>query len=184
MQSQFLPFIPLEDIQSFNSGNAHRAWRSFGCVYIPELMLHRFLLWAPNARSVSLVGDFNSWDEKALPMEKVDGGFWLCFVSGLEEGGEYMYAVHGADDVLRLKADPFAAYCSIEGKMASRVWSGGDYKWSDMAYAKNRARQSIKDSPMSVYEVHAGSWKRFRPDRALYCQLGDALAKYCTEPAA
>jgi len=181
MQSRFLNFIPSEDIQSFNSGNACRAWRCFGCIFIPRLNMHRFVLWAPNAKSVSLVGTFNGWDEKNLPMEKLEGGFWICFAEGLSDGDEYMYAVTGADDVLRLKADPFARYSHSEEGRASFVWSGGRYRWSDRAYMKARAGRDVLAEPMSVYEVHAGSWKKFPPDRPIYRQLGDALARYCVD---
>jgi len=178
MQSRFLNFIPSEDIQSFNSGNAHRAWRSFGCVYIPELEMHRFVLWAPNAKAVSLIPGA---DGNSLPMEKLDGGFWICFAEGLSEGTEYMYSVTGADGVERLKADPFARHSQSEEGTASLVFNGGKYRWTDKAYMKARAGRDVLSAPMSVYEVHAGSWKKFPPGRAVYRQLGDRLAQYCAD---
>ena len=181
MQSRFLPFIPYEDIQSFNSGNAFRAWRSFGCVYIPRLSMHRFMLWAPNARAVSLTGSFNGWDENALPMEKLEGGFWICFVPELPDGAEYMYSVVGADGVKRLKADPFARHSQTGENVASLVWSGGAFRWTDRVYMKARGQRDCLASPMSVYEVHAGSWKKFPPGRAVYRQLGDMLSAYCAD---
>ena len=81
--------------------------------------MHRFLLWAPNALSVSLVGEFDSRDESGIPMEKIPGGVWACFVNGLEEGTEYMYCVTGADGVKRMKADPFAMHSRTKGTAAA-----------------------------------------------------------------
>ena len=76
MDSKLMQYIPQDDIYLFNTGNAQKAWLSFGCRYIPEIGLHRFLVWAPNAQAVSLVGDFNGWDRSATPMERVEGGVW------------------------------------------------------------------------------------------------------------
>jgi len=181
MQSRFEAYIPREEISDFNSGNAQRAWLFFGCKYIEELRMQRFLLWAPNARSVFLVGDFNDWDENALPMEKVEGGCWICFVPRLEPGTRYMYCVTGADSVKRLKADPFASWSETMEDTASLVWDGGRHKWSDLAYMKNRAGKHWHKLPISIYEVQAGSWKSFPKDRPLYRHLGDSLARYCSD---
>ena len=177
MLSQFERHIPKKEIADFITGNASRAWLSFGCHFIPELGMHRFMVWAPNASSVSLVGDFNGWDENALPMERTYYGVWLCFVPGLEEWSGYMYSVAGADGLRRLKADPFAAHSHTRGDEGSLVWNGGSFKWSDDEYISSRRA----DGPISVYEVHAGSWKAFSPDRPAYRQLGDELAEYCRD---
>lgn len=177
MLSQFERHIPKKEIADFITGNASRAWLCFGCHFIPELNMHRFLLWAPHAKSVSLVGEFNDWDEAAMPMEKSFGGIWICFAEGLEEGMEYMYSVTGADSVKRLKADPFAAYSRTRGEKASLIWNGGSYKWT-----ADNCRSLYKiDDPMSVYEVHAGSWRGMAPDVPVYRQLGDELADYCKD---
>jgi 1,4-alpha-glucan branching enzyme len=82
MDAVHLQHIPRDDIYLFNTGNARKAWLCFGCRYVPALSAHRFLVWAPNARAVSLVGDFNNWDWSASPMEKVEGGVWAIFVEG------------------------------------------------------------------------------------------------------
>ena len=83
MEERFLPYVPRDDIYLFNTGNARKAWLCFGCRFIPELQMHRFLVWAPNAKSVNLVGDFNDWHWDDTPMEKLEGGvgapFWtMC----------------------------------------------------------------------------------------------------------
>lgn len=180
MHSQYEPYIPRTDILNFSTGNAHRAWLSFGCRFIPALNMYRFLLWAPNARTVSLVGDFNDYDEAAKPMEKIDGGFWCGFVDGLKSGDEYMYCVTGTDGVKRMKADPFAMYSRTGEETASLVWQSG-YIWQDKAWLKKRAGRKHRQEPMSIYEVHAGSWRPFKEGRPLYRELGDALAEYCRD---
>ena len=80
MDAKYLDFIPTGDIYLFNIGAAQKAWLCYGCRYIPELNAHRFIVWAPNARAVSLVGDFNGWNREATPMELLEGGAWVCFV--------------------------------------------------------------------------------------------------------
>lgn len=176
MQSRFERHIPKKEIADFVSGNASRAWLSFGCHFIRELGEHRFMLWAPNAKAVSLVGAFNDWDENARPMERSVFGVWICFVPGLENGTEYMYCVTGADGVKRRKADPFAAYSRTREETSSLVWES-DYTWTDGEYMHSRKPTEA----MSVYEVHAGSWKAFAPGKAAYRQLGDELAEYCSD---
>ena len=86
MNSEWLPYIPSDDIYLFNTGHARKAWLSFGCRYIPELQLHRFLVWAPNARSVTVVGDFNDWHWDDTPMEKLEGGVWVAFLANVWDG--------------------------------------------------------------------------------------------------
>ena len=150
MDKRHFKHIPTGDIYLFNTGNAHKAWLCFGCRYIPELEEHRFLVWAPNARRVSLVGDFNDWDRNALPMEKLEGGVWAVFVPGLQNGQCYKFCVDGEDGRQILKADPFAAYAQSGAKTASIIWDGTDYQWGDGAYMANRAKRSFLSSPMSI----------------------------------
>ena len=110
MDGELLRYIPRDDIYLFNTGNARKAWLSFGCRYIPEIGMHRFLVWAPNARGVSVVGDFNGWDRGATPMEWQEGGVWAAFVKNIGTGGLYKFAVTRQDGSVVLKTDPFAAY--------------------------------------------------------------------------
>ena len=97
MDAKYLDFIPTGDIYLFNIGEAQKAWLCYGCRYIPELNAHRFIVWAPNAGAVSLVGDFNGWNRESTPMEQVEGGAWVCFVEGLRENALYKYCVTGRD---------------------------------------------------------------------------------------
>ena len=97
MDAKYLKYIPKDDVYLFNTGSARKAWLCFGCRYIPALREHRFIVWAPNARAVSLVGDFNAWNDAATPLEKLEGGIWAAFVPGLSNGALYKYCVIGAD---------------------------------------------------------------------------------------
>ena len=172
-------FIPDEDVYLFNTGCARKAWLCFGCRYISELGAHRFVVWAPNAQRVSLVGDFNSWDRAATPMEYIDGGVWVCFVEGLSDGVLYKFCVTGADGHEILKSDPFAAWSEHGENTASRVWKGGSYIWTDESYMSRRAARDFMREPMSIYELHPGSWRELSGKKPAYRELADSLAVYC-----
>ncbi len=180
MDAKHLQYIPQDDIYLFNTGNARKAWLCFGCHYVPQLKEHRFLAWAPNAKGLSLVGDFNGWDPEALPMEKLEGGVWAVFVPGLKQGQRYKLCVDGADGRRVLKSDPFAAFSQNGAETASIIWDGVRYRWGDRDYMKKRAKRDFLSSPMSIYEVHAGSWKHLEGG-VNYRNLAEALAAYCKD---
>ena len=179
MDKRLKKYIPQDDIYLFNTGNARKAWLAFGCVYIKELRTHRFMVWAPNARRVSLVGDFNEWNCDADVMEKIDGGVWVAFIKGLKNGEYYKYCVDGANGKRVLKADPFGAYNQCGTDTASIVFHSEKYKWHDEDYMLKREERNFMTSPMSIYEIHAGAWKHFPMDKPTYRSLGDELSKYC-----
>ena len=179
MDKKYIPYIPDADIYLFNCGNARKAWLCFGCRYIPELDMHRFILWAPNAKKVSLTGSFNNWSATACPMEKHEGSVWVCFVPGLSDGMLYKFCVTGADGKMRMKSDPFAAFSENGAETASIVWCGKSYEWGDSAYLDCRAGRNFMSEPMSVYELHAGSWKNTDGRCMDYRELAEALALYC-----
>ena len=181
MDAKYLDFIPTGDIYLFNTGAAQKAWLCYGCRYIPELNAHRFIVWAPNAGAVALVGDFNGWNREATPMEQVEGGAWVCFVEGLRENALYKYCVTGRDGKQVLKSDPFATFSQNGEETASIVWNGGSYQWTDKAYMKKREKRQHLSQPMSIYEVHLGSWKDVGYDKAQYRLMGEALAAYCKD---
>ena len=177
MDQRHLAFIPKDDIYLFNTGNARKAWLCFGCRWIPELSEFRFLVWAPHARSVSLTGDFNGWGEQ--PMELLEGGVWAAFRADAQVGHCYKYRIVGADGQTVLKADPFAAFSQNSAETASIVWDGGHHVWQDGEFMAQRASRNFMRAPMSIYEVHLGSWKI--PEGGLnYRSLAEELADYCT----
>ena len=116
-------YVPVDDVFLFNTGCAQKAWLLLGCRYIEDAKMHRFAVWAPNAKSVSLVGDFNGWDPVHTPMEK-RGGIWYCFVAGLGNGNLYKYCVTTAAGKTVWKSDPFAQWSQSGVNTASMVWTG------------------------------------------------------------
>ena len=180
MEQRFLPYIPQDDIYLFNTGNAQKAWLAFGCRFIPELQMHRFLVWAPNARSVTLVGDFNAWHWDDTHMERLEGGVWCVFMENVWEGQKYKFCIESPDGRRTLKADPFAAMSQTRGENASIVWCREDFDWHDEGYLQSRAKRNFMSSPMSIYEIHPGSWQDL-PGGVNYRNLADALADYCAD---
>ena len=172
-------FINQDDIYLFNTGNAQRAYLCMGCHYIPQLKKHRFCVWAPNASAVSVVGDFNGWDGKKNPMEKQEGGVFITFVDGLKDGDTYKYLIHGYDGQTHYKADPFAFYAEVRPQTASKVWDLGGYTWKDGAFLSKRARTNYFHRPVSIYEMHMGSWRQ-KSDGTYYNyrEIADELAEY------
>ena len=180
MDARHLNHIPRDDVYLFNTGEARKAWLCFGCRYIPELEEHRFVVWAPNAKSVTLVGDFNDWAWDATPMEKLEGGIWAVFVPGLRSGQHYKYCVEGADGRRVLKADPFASFSQHGMETASLVWTEHEFPWTDGDYLQRRRGRNFMTSPMNIYEVHPVSWKI--PEGGLgYHWLADELTAYCAD---
>ena len=176
MDERHLSFIPRDDIWLFNTGHARKAWLCYGCRPIPELGEYRFVVWAPNARAVSLTGDFNGWGDQ--PMERMEGGVWVAFRADVSVGQHYKYRITGADGKTVLKSDPFAAWSENRSETASIVWDGGHFAWQDGAYMKARAQKNFMTDPMSIYELHLGSWRS--PAYGItYRTVADELAEYC-----
>ena len=122
----------------------------------------RFAVWAPNAKKVSLVGNFNSWNEKSHAMHNLNkSGVWAIFVPGLDEGEIYKYAIYVRDgDYVQMKSDPFAFQAELRPRTASVVNSLDNYKWKDSQWLKKRESFDFLTSPISIYEIHPGSWKK------------------------
>ncbi len=141
----------------------------------------RFSVWAPNARRVSVVGDFNDWDGSRDPMLRGDGGIWERFVAAVADGAFYKYEIESMTGEVLLKADPFARYGEPRAHYASIVWSDGSWAWSDAAWLRRRAARHDRRAPISIYEVHLGSWRR-RDGRPLsYRELAAELLPYVAD---
>ncbi len=167
------------ELQEFHTGAAVHAYRTFGCHALPGAAGHRFAVWAPHAQRVALVGDFNGWDTAATPMDRLPDGTWVQTVAGLRDGALYKYAVTGPDGQTVLKADPFAAHCETGPATASKVWALEGYVWHDRSYLRRRAARDVYRAPMSIYEVHLGSWRRPETGLPWYRSVADELADYC-----
>ncbi|MDQ6816548.1 MAG: 1,4-alpha-glucan branching protein GlgB [Actinomycetota bacterium] len=145
-----------------------------------------FAVWAPAARAVSVVGDFNSWDGRLHAMRSLgSSGVWELFLPGVEPGQRYKYEILTADGELSLKADPYAFQTELPPKTASIVFTP-QHRWSeaDAAWLQRRRAQTLVSAPMSIYEVHLGSWRLNSLDgnRSLtYLELADELSAYVTD---
>ena len=138
-----------------------------------------FAVWAPNAERASVVGDFNAWDGRRHPMRKRATGVWEIFIPELKEGTTYKFELLVNGKTLPLKADPMAFAAELRPRNASRVARTDNFKWHDEAYLAARAKRDYRRTPMSIYEVHAGSWRR-KADNAMltYRELADDLVPY------
>ncbi len=118
-----------------------------------------FRVWAPHAKSVFLVGDFNGWVENISPMAKIsDSGVWECYAENVENFNAYKFLIYGADGFKHYKADPYAIHAETRPGTASKIFEG-NYKWRDAAWLKKRKESSVYKSPVNIYEVHLGSWR-------------------------
>lgn len=120
-----------------------------------------FAVWAPNAKAVSVVGDFNNWDKDKNPMVREEPlGIYTCFIQGVKEDMIYKYCIETKTGEFLYKADPFANYAEVRPGTASKVHDISDLKWTDSAWMENRKSWNMDESPMSIYEAHIGSWKQ------------------------
>ncbi len=145
-----------------------------------------FGVWAPNAKRVSVIGDFNSWNREATPMRlRPEAGVWECFVPDLGIGAQYKYFVESRYEGYQVeKADPYGFAAEIRPQTASKVWDLERYQWNDQRWMSDRPNRRLYESPMSIYEVHLGSWARV-PDEnnrwLTYRELAHRLVEYVHE---
>ncbi len=169
--------------QSFHAGRMTDGWRWFGAH--PAQRRGKtgwgFRVWAPHAKGVSVVGDFNGWDPKASPMVRT-GQEWELFVPGLQEYDAYKYAVTGPDGETRLKTDPYAFHCETRPATAGKLYDIQGFRWTDGAYRWRRQEHLVYESPLNIYEVHLGSWRK-QPDGSTmdYRTAARELAAYVKE---
>ncbi len=144
-----------------------------------------FRVWAPNARRLSVVGEFNGWDGRTHPMRKlVECGIWELFIPGLVEGIHYKFEVLNAHGSIVVKSDPFAFFSQNGLQTASLVFNLDRYSWNDQAWMEARKNKEWHTAPISIYEVHLGSWRRKPEDRLRplsYHELADQLIPYVKE---
>ncbi len=175
------------DLHLHAEGTHYRAYLKMGAhptVIDGQEGVH-FAVWAPNAEAVSVVGDFNNWDPRRHPMETGHGnGVWHLFIPGVRDGALYKYDIRGRHGYHMLKADPYAFYAELRPRSASRVYDLTRYVWHDAEWMARRQTTDVFHRPMSVYEVHAGSWRHVKSDGRrwlTYRELADALIPYALE---
>jgi len=174
------------DIDLFKSGKHYRLYEKLGShiIEVDGEMGVYFAVWAPSAKSVSVVGDFNYWmqGDHKLNVRWDSSGIWEGFIPGLDQGTLYKYKIQSNNnDVITEKADPFARLCEHPPNTASIVWQS-DYKWKDKKWMGYRKDKNGLDRPYSVYEVHLGSWKRKSDNTFMsYLELAEDLVAYVKE---
>lgn len=174
------------DIHLLGQGQHYRAWEKLGA-HPGEHQSKQgtwFSVWAPNAEAVSVVGEFNGWQEGAASLENHSGsGFWVGFVPGVGHGQLYKYAITSRYEGYRVqKADPVGFASEITPHTASKIWILGDYTWGDEVWMAERKEKNGLKSPMSIYEIHLGSWMRGEGNCWLtYRELAEKLVSYVLE---
>ncbi|MEI6947652.1 1,4-alpha-glucan branching protein GlgB [Paraflavisolibacter sp. H34] len=177
-----------DDIRRYQKGTHETLYRKFGATRLTVMGKrgYYFCVWAPCARTVSVVGDFNGWGPGRHPLfPRWDrSGIWEGFIPGLPKGALYKYQITGSDGSTLFKGDPYARYWEHKPKTASITWET-DYHWNDAAWMEGRARHNALDAPWSVYEVHLASWMRPDPHNEdaynSYRQTADLLVPYVQE---
>ena len=171
-------------LKAFQSGESRRAFAILGChrAVREEHAGYLFRVWAPNAKAVSVVGDFNFWNPEDLPMTMIGYGVWEAFSVYAQEGQAYKYAVTAQNGNTVMKMDPYGTQCCALPETSSRVCSLEGFVWHDAAYRRQVAKTKSLESPLNIYEVHAGSWKRHEDGTHLnFVELGRELAPYCKD---
>jgi 1,4-alpha-glucan branching enzyme len=170
----------------FGSGNHWKLYEKLGAHprRVQDQQGVNFALWAPNAQSIQVVGDFNHWDGRAHTMRKqIPSGVWELFVPNVQTGMNYKYRVRSLDGRVIDKADPFAFYSEVPPRTASIVHSLS-YQWNDASWLDERAQNRILQKPISIYEVHLGSWRKCQSTNhgwLNYRELAHQLVEYCQQ---
>jgi len=184
---QYGPIMGEIDLHLFAEGQHWQIYEKFGAHLrtIGDAAGVYFAVWAPNAQRVSVVGDFNGWDGRVNPMRKLlDSGVWELFLPGAGEGTHYKFEIRTQTGALLLKSDPFAFFNQHGIATSSLIYNLDRYKWSDAEWMETRRRRDWPKSPVSIYEVHLGSWRR-KPEennrQLSYLELSDTLLPYVLE---
>ncbi len=146
----------------FRSGRNYDAEKFFGVhsVMINNEKAYCFRVWAPNAVSISVVGDFNNWDRMANPMKKIDNGIWEATLTNLKQYDIYKYSIETKKGKIILKADPYGTHAETRPATASKIFES-NYVWNDAEWMEQKKKRSIYKSPVNIYEVHLNSWRMY-----------------------
>ncbi|MBQ3714162.1 MAG: 1,4-alpha-glucan branching protein GlgB [Fibrobacter sp.] len=183
----FQPVLSEFDRHLIATGTHYELYRKLGANLVEHQGFKgvQFAVWAPNAKAVSVVGNFNSWDGRRHQMRMLgSSGIWEIFIPNLGEGELYRFEIHGADGNLHVKVDPLAKLSEVRPATASITTHLDGYEWGDDLYMKTHWATKVFGSPMNIYEVHAGSWRRdpANPDRFLdWDELSERLIPYLKE---
>ena len=171
-------------LEVFHTGDSVRAYDFLGAHLVNRNDKNGvvFRVWAPTARSVSVAGDFNNWNNEANYMYNIGYGVWEVFVEGVKEFCTYKYCIESEYGDRLMKADPYAFHAQTRPGQASVVYNIESYSWNDSEWFNKRKENNISSSPMNIYEIHAGSWRKY-PDGNFfnYPKLADELIPYLKE---
>jgi 1,4-alpha-glucan branching enzyme len=180
----FLPTLGEEDLFLFGKGDERKIFEKLGAQLrvIDGVPGTSFAVWAPNAQRVSVVGDFNNWDGRFHPMRLLGAsGVWEIFIPGAGQGAHYKFEIRDAHGRIKLNTDPFGFFFEVAPKQAAIVWDTRTFKWNDAAWLKKRRERDALRSPMSIYEMHVGSWqKKTATESWSYRELAKPLVEYVT----
>ncbi len=172
------------DAHLFNQGVHYKIYDAMGareCIH-QGVKGVKFVIWAPSAMRISLVGDFNFWDGRINPMRSMgSSGVWELFVPGLDSGERYKFEIKTQQGEILVKADPYAYGSELRPLTASVVADVESYQWQDTDWMEKRTREAGDPMPLNIYEVHLGSWKLKHGHRLSYQELARELAIYCKE---
>ena len=181
-------FISDADQYVFGQGTHYEIYKKLGSHFCKKGKKDGvfFAVWAPNAREVYVIGEFNDWSESASPMERLgEGGIFATFVEGVKEGQMYKYMLVLPDGRRLYKADPYANYAEMRPGTASKVYDLDHFKWTDRKWMTERDKKDMNEEPMAMYECHIGSWMK-HPDGTAegfynYREFADRIVEYLKE---
>src|SRR5262245_20398280 len=159
----FLPTLGESDLYLFGKGDERRIYEKLGAQLrtIDGVPGTSFAVWAPNAQRVSVVGDFNQWDGRQHMMRSLGpSGVWEIFIPGTGEGAHYKFEIRNLHGHIVLKTDPYGFFYETAPKNAAIVWNNKRFQWGDDAWLEQRGKRDALRAPMSIYEVHIGSWRK------------------------
>src|SRR6266478_2563590 len=184
---QYGPIMGQVDLHLFAEGQDWKIYEKFGAHLrtVGDAAGVYFAVWAPNAQRVSVVGDFNSWDGRVNPMRKLVGsGVWELFLPSIKEGAHYKFEIRTQTGATLLKSDPFAFFNQHGISTSSLIYNLQRYKWSDAQWMEQRRAKDWPKSPLSIYEVHLGSWRRHAGEgnrHLSYLEFAETLLPYVLE---
>ncbi|PYJ53181.1 MAG: 1,4-alpha-glucan branching enzyme [Verrucomicrobia bacterium] len=184
---QYGPIMGEVDLHLFAEGQDWKIYEKFGAHLrtVGDAAGVYFAVWAPNAQRVSVVGDFNNWDGRVNPMRKLVGsGVWELFLPGIKQGAHYKFEIRSQTGAVLLKSDPFAFFNQPGKSTASLIYDLERYAWNDGEWMEARRKKNWPQSPISIYEVHLGSWRRKTEEgnrQLSYLELADTLLPYVLE---
>ncbi|MEE0061565.1 MAG: 1,4-alpha-glucan branching protein GlgB [Acutalibacteraceae bacterium] len=172
-----------QHLQAFKDGRGFNSYEYMGAHRVDDGNCYVFRVWAPNALAVSVVGSFNNWDETANHMSRIgNGDVWECYINGVSEYDTYKYCIEAFNFERLYKSDPYGFHFETRPNNATVIYDVDKYTWNDEKWLEERAIKNPKSSPMNIYEIHAGSWRKYQDGNFYnYKELANQLVPYVKE---